>query len=384
MDFNLTEEQTLIVSAVRRFARERVAPAVAAYDREERFPVELVQELAELGWMGGVIPEEFGGAGLDYLTHAILVEELSRTCHIMGLAVSLASGLTGSSLLHFGTPAQKEKYLKPLAQGTTLGATGVTEPHSGTDVGAMETRCRRVDGGYVLNGAKTWISFLDVAGWILTFATLGTDESTGKERICAFVVDRDSEGLSLHPFKNKLGFRPLATGEVVLDDVFVPTENRIGEEGQGYMVAMTAVENGRLGVAARATGLAGACLDAATAYARERIVFDQPIGRFQMVQQMISDMVQGVETAQLLVRKLAWTKDQGLRARREASLTKMYASDVAMDAATKAAQIHGAYCASDEYPVGRYFRDAKIFQIVEGNNQLHKAMVAEYALDYRT
>jgi hypothetical protein len=228
-----------------------------------------------------------------------------------------------------------------------------------------------------------WISFLDVASYYLTFAHLGVDETTGRKRICAFLVDADLEGVSTHPLKNKYGFRPLATGELVLEDVRVPAGALLGEEGQGFEIAMNSVENGRLGVAARAVGLSQACCDVAVAYARDRRVFKQPIGKFQMVQEMISDMLCGTEAARLLTLKLAHLKDRGERARAAASVAKMTASDVALRSATDAFQIHGAYGVSDEYPVARYLRDAKVFQIVEGNNQLHKALVAESALALR-
>jgi hypothetical protein len=227
-----------------------------------------------------------------------------------------------------------------------------------------------------------WISFLDVASYFLTFAHDGVDER-GRKRVSAFIVERDAPGLQMRPVKNKYGFRPLSTGELVLDDVRVPLDALVGEEGRGMAVALNAVENGRLGVAARSVGLAQACVDAAVPYARSRVVFKQEIGRFQMVQEMLSDMICGVEAARLLTYRLAHRKDTGTSDRADASIAKMYASDVAMDAATKAFQIHGAYGVSDEYPLQRYLRDAKVFQIVEGNNQLHKALIAEHALGFR-
>lgn len=381
MDFGLTPEQKELRQLARDFAEREVAPHVADYDREERFPVELIKRAAELGFSGGVVPTEYGGAGLDHVTYAMLIEEISRVCHIVAVALTLPSGLVGNSILRYGTEEQKQRYLAPLARGDAFGAAGVTEARSGTDVSDMDTTCRRDGDSYVISGAKMWISFLDVAGWFLTFAHLGVDEQTGRKRICAFLVDRDLPGLSVKPLKNKFGFRPISTGELVLDDVRVPADALLGEEGQGFAIAMNAVENGRLGVAARAVGLAQACCDAAIAYARERRVFRQPIGKFQMVQEMISDMLCGTEGARLLTYRLAYLKDQGLRARDAASMAKLVASDVALDAAVKAFQIHGAYGVSDEYPVQRYLRDAKVFQIVEGNNELHKALIAEAALD---
>ena len=376
-------ERTALREGARDFAVHEIAPYVADYDREERFPVEIVRKTAELGWLGAVLPEQYGGAGLDWLSFAMLIEEISRTCHIVGLALSLPSGLAGAGILKHGTEEQKRKWVVPLIRGETFAGAGVTEPGGGTDVANMATTCYRDGDSYVINGAKAWISMLDVGDWFITFATL--DRAKGRDGICAFVVPRDTPGLTLRPYKNKLGFRPIATGDFVLDDVRVPVENRVGEEGEGYAVAMAAVETGRLSVAARAVGLAQGCLDASAEYARERIVMGQPIGRFQLVQSMIAEMVVGVESARAFLYRLALHKDTGVeRPRRDASLAKMHATDVAMSSATAAVQIHGAYGVSEEYPVGRYFRDAKVFQIIEGNNQLHRAMVAEYALGFRS
>jgi glutaryl-CoA dehydrogenase (non-decarboxylating) len=280
-------------------------------------------------------------------------------------------------VLTFGTEEQKQRYLAPLARGDAFGAAGVTEARSGTDVSDMDTVCRKDGSDYVINGAKMWISFLDVAEWFLTFAHLGVDERTGRKRICAFIVDRHLPGVGVRPLHNKFGFRPIKTGELVLEDVRVPASALVGEEGRGFGVAMNAVENGRLGVATRAVGLAQASVDAAVSYSQERVVFKQPIAGFQMVQKMLADAIVGTEAARLLVLRLADLKDRGERARSYASMAKMYASDVALQAAIAAFQIHGAYGVSDEYPVGRYLRDAKVFQIVEGNNELHRSLIAE-------
>ena len=367
----------------RDFATREIAPHVGDYDRDERFPLEIVRRAAELGFAGGIVPVEYGGAGLDYVTYTGLVEEISRSCHVVACALTFPSGLVGNSVLTYGTEEQKQRYLTPLARGETFAGAGVTEARSGTDVSDMDTIARRDGGDYVINGAKMWISFLDVASYYLTFAHLGVDESTGRKKICAFLVDADLKGVSTHPLKNKFGFRPLSTGELVLENVRVPADALLGEEGQGFEIAMNSVESGRLGVAARAVGLSQACCDVAVQYAKERQVFKQPIGKFQMVQEMISDMVCGTEGARLLTLRLAHLKDRGERARGAASIAKMTASDVALQSATDAFQIHGAYGVSDEYPVARYLRDAKVFQIVEGNNQLHKALVAQSVLGLR-
>jgi alkylation response protein AidB-like acyl-CoA dehydrogenase len=373
----LTPEQANLQRLARDFAAREIAPYVAEYDREERFPIEIVRKAADLGLAGGIVPDTYGGAGLDHVTYAILIEEISRVCHIIGVALTMASGLVGNSILTFGSEEQKQEYLAPLARGERLGAAGVTEARSGTDVSDMTTSCRRDGGDYVINGAKMWISFLDVAEWFLTFAHLGVDEKTGRKQICAFVVDADLPGVQVQAVENKFGFRPLKTGELVLEDVRVPASALVGEEGRGFAVAMNAVESGRLGVATRAVGLAQGAVDSMVGYAGERVVFKRRIAEFQMVQKLIADSTTGTTAARLLVRLLAERKDRGERAREAASMAKMYASDVALEAATNAFQVHGAYGVSDEYPVGRYLRDAKVFQIVEGNNDLHRALIAE-------
>ena len=383
MDFSLTPEQQDLIALARDFANREIAPHVAAYDRDERFPIEILTQAADLGLLGGVIPPNYGGAGLDHKTYALLIEQISRVCHIIGVAMSLPSGLVGSSIHTYGTETQKQQYLTPLAQGKTFGAAGVTEARSGTDVSDMDTTCTRDGTDYIINGAKMWISFLDVAQWFLTFAHLGTNPQTQRKEICAFIIDRNLPGVSVHPVTNKFGFRPIKTGELALDHVRVPQTALLGQEGQGFQIAMNAVENGRLGVAARATGLAQACVNTMTTYARERIVFGHPIAQFQMIQKLIADSITTTEASRLLTLKLADLKDHGQRARAQASMAKQYASDTAMNAATAAFQIHGAYGVSDEYPVGRYLRDAKIFQIVEGNNELHRALIAQDATGIR-
>ena len=383
MDLAWSPEQQELRALARDFAEREIAPHVAEYDKRERFPREIVEQAAALGFAGGIVPVEYGGAGLDHVTYAGLIEEISRACHIVACALTFPSGLVGNSILTYGTEAQKRRYLTPLAKGETFAGAGVTEARSGTDVSDMDTTARRDGTDWVINGAKMWISFLDVASYFLTFAHLGADEASGRKKICAFLVDAGLPGVSTHPLKNKYGFRPLSTGELVLEDVRVPADAILGEEGQGFEIAMNSVENGRLGVAARAVGLSQACCDVAIEYAKQRRVFKQPIGKFQMVQEMISDMVCGTEGARFLTLKLAHLKDKGERARGAASMAKMTASDVALRSATDAFQIHGAYGVSDEYPVARYLRDAKVFQIVEGNNQLHKALVAESVLGLR-
>lgn len=368
-----------LVHMVRRFADEVVRPRVSDYDREERLPPDVLHQMSELGFFGGTVPVEWGGAGLDHVTFAVLVEEISRVDHILGVLMSMPSALVGSGLLEFGSVEQKRQWLEPLAQGRMFGGAGVTEPQSGSDVAGMQTTYMRDGDGFVLRGAKTWISNLDIASFFVTFATC--DRSLRHSGVTAFVVPADTQGVSVHPFKNKLGFRPICTGELVLDEVRLGPEALLGAEGGGWAVAMTAVERGRLTVAARAVGLAQACLDASSSYASERVVFGQRIGSYQMIQKKLADMAVEIEAARLLVRRCAEALDRGERGRSEASMAKMYASDVAQRAATEAVQIHGAYGVSDEYPVGRYYRDAKVFQIVEGTNEIHRTLIARELLD---
>lgn len=369
--------------AARTFAQRELAPGAEERDSNEHVPLGILQQAAELGFMGGVIPEQYGGAGLDYVTYTQLLEEISKVDHSIACLMSFPSGLCGGGILRYGSEELKQNYLAPFCRGERLGAAAVTEPGSGTDVAGMRTTCKRTDGGYVLNGSKMWISNLEHAQWFVTFARLV--EGGDRRGICAFVVERDSPGLTTLPVKNKLGFRPLSSGEVAFDDVFVPGSHLIGEEGQGFAVAMASVENGRLGVAARACGVLAAVLEETTEYARTRVTFGHPIGSYQLVQSKIADMVVGYESARLLTLRLAELKDRGHeRLRRESSVAKMHASNALMNATVDAAQIFGAYCASPEYAIGRHMRDAKVFQIVEGSNDLHKLLIAEDQLGIRS
>jgi alkylation response protein AidB-like acyl-CoA dehydrogenase len=354
---------------------------VKDYDREEQLPRVLLDRMAELDFFGGTVPTAFGGMGLDNVTFSMLIEEISRVDHILGVLMSMPSALVGAGLVEFGTPAQKQQWLAPLARGELFGAAGVTEPQSGSDVAGMQTTYKRDRDEFVLNGCKTWISNLDIASFFVTFAT--ADPALRHKGVTAFVLPRNTPGLSVHPFKNKLGFRPICTGELVLDDVRVGPEAIIGEERQGWGVAMVAVERGRLAVASRAVGLAQSCLDSTIQYAKERVVFQRAIADFQMVQRMIADMATQISAARLLVRECAQALDEGKRGRIEASMAKMYASDVAQRVAADAVQIHGAYGVSEDYIVGRAYRDAKVFQIVEGANDIHRMLIAETLLGRR-
>ncbi|WP_134143484.1 acyl-CoA dehydrogenase family protein [Paraburkholderia sp. BL6665CI2N2] len=381
MDFSITDDQVAILDTTKRFATQRIRPKVREYDRDERFPLDLYAEMASLGLTGGVIPEEYGGAGMDHQTYALVIMQLAEVCQAMAGAASWASGVGGVSVLRFGTEEQKQKYLVPLARGEGPVAFALTETHTGSDVASMRTRAVRDGDHYVLNGNKVWISMIGSCRWILTFATL--DPALGRKGITAFLLEPDWPGIERNMFKNKVGFRPMETGELVLQDVRVPVANRLGAEGEGFRIAMSSVENGRLGVAARAVGMIKACLDMSIDYAQTRTTFGEPLGRRQLVQSKITDMKVAYETARLLVMQTAYKKDQGDRARLDASMAKMYASDALMRVAEDAMQIHGAYGCSDEYEIGRYWRDAKFMQTIEGANEIHRTLIAEYLLGYR-
>jgi hypothetical protein len=375
------DEHRALLEMVRDFSRRELDPRVAAYDRAEVLPRDLLDRIAELGLFGGVIPVEHGGSGLDHVTFTEILEEISQTCQTMGTLVSMPSGLVGVSIERFGSPAQIDRWLRPLAQGTIFGAAAVTEPRSGSDVAGMQTTFRRDGDDFILNGSKAWISNLDIASFFVTFAS--SDRSLGRRGVTAFIVPRDTDGLELNPYKDKLGFRPLCTGEVVLNDLRLPADALLGEPGGGFQIAMTAVEKGRLGVAARSVGVAQACLDDSVAFAKTREGARGPIANYQLVQGKISDMQVGTTTARLLLHHCAAALEDGMRARQLTSMAKLYASDVAARSAADAVQIHGAAGVSAEHRVGRMYRDAKVLQIVEGSNDLHRALIGEMELGLR-
>ncbi|WP_062308082.1 acyl-CoA dehydrogenase family protein [Alicyclobacillus sendaiensis] len=381
MDFSLSQEQLAVRDVVRKFVDEEILPHIREWDEKQHFEPSVLRRLAELGLMGVCIPEKYGGAGMDYNTLAIVCEELERGDIAFRTAVSVHTGLNSLTLLQWGTEAQKQKYLVPQARGEKIGAFGLTEPNAGSDVAAMRTTAVRDGDAYILNGSKIWISLADVADYFLVFAY--TDRSKKHHGITAFIVERGWEGFSTRSIKGKLGIRAGNTGELFFDHVRVPIENRLGEEGEGFKIAMSALDNGRFTVAAGACGCIAACLEASVKYCHERETFGQPIGRHQLVQQMIAKMAANLDIARLLVYRAGWLKNQGLPNTRETSLAKWVACDAAWEAASDAVQIHGAYGYSNEYPVERYLRNAKAPVIYEGTREIHTILQAEYALGYR-
>jgi glutaryl-CoA dehydrogenase (non-decarboxylating) len=384
VDFAETDEQHAIRDVVRRFAEKEIAPAYPEWDLEESFPKSLNSRLAELGLLGGAMPARYGGSDLDFVTLAIVMEELGYFCPMAATVCGQPSCSLGRGLLVYGSEEQRQRYLRPTLEGRLVGATAVTEPHSGTDVlRRMETTARRDGSAYVLNGSKAWVSNIENADWFLTFATV--DRSRGYKGVCAFVVERGFGGVTTQKYRNKVSSRTHVNGEFALSDVRVPAENLIGEEGAGYKVLAAGTEIGRLACAARAVGQLRACLDLSVRYARVRTTFGQPIGQYQLVQQKIAAMSVNLEAARLLTYRLAWLQDSGQqRLQKQAAAAKVFATDALMQAATDAMQIHGAYGCSGDVEIGRIWRDAKATQIYDGTNEILTVQIAEHELGYRT
>jgi alkylation response protein AidB-like acyl-CoA dehydrogenase len=380
MDFALTEEQQMIQDAARDFAQSVIAPVAAAHDESGDFPEETIRQAAELGFMGIEVPEEYGGAGLDAISYVLVMSEISAADASHGTIVSVNNSLFGFPLLKFGTDAQKQAFLTPVASGQVNGAYALTEPQSGSDAYAIRTKAElSADGShYVLNGKKSWITSGPVAKYVIVFAqTIQPDgESSG---ISAFVVDADSEGFIRGKHEPKLGIRASATCELEFEDVQCPVENRLGDEGQGFKIAMTVLDAGRVGVAAQSIGIAQAAYDAALEYSRDRKAFGQSIGAFQSIQNKLADMKTRIEASRLLTLQAAWAKDQsrktGARNTLKSSMAKLFASETAMYVTHQAVQIHGGMGYSKELPLERYFRDAKITEIYEGTSEIQRMVI---------
>jgi glutaryl-CoA dehydrogenase (non-decarboxylating) len=381
MNFDFTHEQELLRKTVRSFVDKEILPYIKEWDEKQHFETSILTRLADLGLMGVCIPEQYGGSGMDYNSLAIVCEELERGDTAFRTAVSVHTGLNSMTLLQWGNEQQKQKYLVPQSKGEKVGAFGLTEPNAGSDVAAMQTTARDAGDHYILNGSKTWISLCDVADHFLVFAY--TDKNKKHHGISAFIVERTWDGFSSKAIKGKLGIRAGNTGEIYFDNVKVPKENLLGQEGDGFKIAMSALDNGRFTVAAGACGTIMASLEASVKYCHERSTFGKEIGRHQLVQQMIARMEAGLVQSRLLVYRAGCLKNQGKRNTRETSLAKWQACDYAYEAANDAVQIHGAYGFSNEYPVERYLRNAKAPVIYEGTREIHTVMQGEYILGYR-
>ena len=381
MDFDLSPEQRAIQDLARGVADRYIRPRIATLDAEERFDREIMRAMGASGLLGVCIPERYGGGGMDYVSLALAALEIEKADTAYREIISVHLGLTSLAILQWGTRAQKERWLPPLAKGERFAGFGLTEPAAGSDVAGMITTARRDGDSYVLNGEKLWISLADVADAFLVFAK--TDPEGRHRGVSAFILERGMKGLKTGSIPGKLGVRAGNTGSLVFQDLRVPADHRLGEEGEGFRIAMTALDNGRLTVAGGATGLIEACIEASVAYAQQRKAFGRAIGEYQLVQQMIAKMVADRDASYLLTMRAAWLKNQGVRNTRETALAKWYASEAAWRAATDAVQIHGAYGFSHEFPVERYLRNSKGAVIYEGTTQVQELMQGEYALGLR-
>lgn len=374
MDFALTEEQELIRANMREFAAKHVEPIAAQIDEEQRHPAELFKKLAEGDWMGIPIPTQYGGAGADYLTHIVAVEELSRACASTGFTVSIHVGIVAMLINLFGTEEQKQKYLVPLAKGEHLGAFVLTEPGAGTDISAAVTTAEKDGDFYVLNGAKTFISNGPLADTYLVFCW--TDKAAGRKGMSAFIIPKGTAGLRPGEHFNKMGLRSSQTSEVVFKECRVPKENLLGQEGGGMPMAMTGFDHGRIGIAAQACGILQASLDESVRYAKERVQFGTPIARHQAIAWMIADMATDLNAARFLTYHAAWLKDRKQPFSKEAAMAKLFASEKAMHHAIKAVQIEGGYGYIKGAKVERLMRDAKITEIYEGTSEAQRMVIS--------
>ncbi|MDR0138974.1 acyl-CoA dehydrogenase [Metabacillus idriensis] len=374
MFFKLSDEHEMIRKMVRDFAKNEVEPTAAERDEEERFDRELFDKMAELGLTGIPWPEEYGGIGSDYLAYVIAVEELSRVCASIGVTLSAHTSLAGWPVYKFGTEEQKQKYLKPMAQGEKIGAYGLTEPGSGSDAGGMRTTAKLNGDHYILNGSKIFITNGGIADTYIVFAV--TDPESKHKGTSAFIVEKDFKGFSVGKKESKLGIRSSPTTEIIFEDCIVPKENLLGQEGEGFKIAMMTLDGGRNGIAAQAVGIAQGALDASVAYAKERQQFGKPIAMQQGIGFKLADMATTVEASRLLTYQAAWLESEGLPYGKESAMSKLFAGDTAMKVTTEAVQVFGGYGYTKDYPVERYMRDAKITQIYEGTQEIQRLVIS--------
>ncbi len=381
MNFELNEEHKMIQKMVYDFARKEIMPIIKEHDRNHTFPHKLLPKMAEQGFLGVCLPVRYGGAGMDYISLGIVSEGLEWADSSTRETIAVHLGLHALPVFQWGTEEQKERFLPPLATGKNIACFGLTEPGAGSDVAGIASRARKEGDHYILNGEKMWITLADVADRFLVFAK--TDPEKGARGITAFILERGWSGLTTGSIEGKMGVHASNTGWINMDEVPVPESHRLGEEGEGFKIAMTALDNARYGVAAGSVGIMKCCLEESVKYAHDRKTFGKPIAEYQLVQQMIAMMQQRIDIGELLVRKAGWLKNQGIRNTRETSAAKWYCTEAAFDCASDAIQVHGAYGYSDEYNVERHLRNSKSAVIYEGTSQIHQLMQAAYALGMR-
>ncbi len=378
MDFELNDNQKMIRNMVREFAEKEIEPVAAELDEKEIYPHEILKKMAGLGLLGILIPTEYGGAGLDTVSYAIVIEEISKKCASTGVVTSVHNSLVSDPIIKYGTEEQKKKYLPILAKGEQIGAFAGTEANAGTDLAAMETTAVLDGDHYVINGSKMFITSGSEAGIHIVFAV--TDKSAGYKGISAFIVEADTEGFQVGSIFEKMGIHASLTSELIFEDMRVPKENLLGEEGQGFKIALATLDGGRIGIAAQAVGIAQRALEESIEYSQQRQQFGRPISKFQAIQWKIADMATSVEASRLLLHKAAFAKDQGGRFSKEAAMAKLFASETAVKAALEGVQIHGGYGYIKEYTVERLFRDAKITEIYEGTSEAQRMVIANCLL----
>ena len=378
MDFELSEEQQQIKMSVREFAEAEIAPYVLEWDEEQHFPIELKPKLAELGLLGVLFPEEYGGAGMGYVEYASIIEELSRVDGSVGISVAAHNSLCSNHIYQYGNEQQKQKYLVPLARGEHLGAWGLTEPAAGSDASGTKSMAVRKDGGWIVNGSKNFITHAIHADTCVAFAV--TNREKRSKGISAFIFEKGMKGFSPSKKENKLGLRASETASVVFEDCYVVDENLLGEEGQGFVNAMQILDGGRISIAALAVGIAQGAYESALRYSQERQQFGKPIAEFQAIQFKLADMATQIDAARLLMYRAAWLKDQGKRTTKESSMAKLFASEMGVKVCEEAIQVHGGYGYTKDYPPEKYWRDSKLCTIGEGTSEIQRIIIAREIL----
>jgi len=375
MNFDLTNDQKMLQDQMRKFAQSELAPVAPEIDKSGDFPWPTLKKIAELGLLGVIVPEQYGGSGFDFVSLAIAIEEISRVCASTGVIVAVNNSLTAYPILQFGNEEQKKKYLPPLCSGAKLGAFAITEPNAGSDVVAIESTARLEGDHYVLNGTKRFITNGGEAGTFVVFAY--TNKELKHKGISAFIVGRDTPGFSLGKHEDLMGIRATANCELIFEDSKIPKENLLGKEGDGFKICMNTLDVSRIDIGAQAVGIAQGALDEAVKYSKERKAFGQPICNFEMIQAMFAEMATRIQAARLLVYYAGYCKDKGMpRFSKESAMAKYYASDIAVDVARKAVQIHGGYGYTKDYTIERLYRDAKILELYEGTSEVQKIVIA--------
>ena len=379
MSYQLNEEQKMIQAMVKDLAREAILPTAAERDKTKEFPADIIKQMGELGLMGMSVPPEYNGAGVDTISYSLALQEIGYACASTAIIMSVHNSVSCGPIYKFGSDFLKENYLKPLAAGTKLGCFAVTEPGAGSDPAGAKSTAKKDGNSYILNGTKAWITSGKNADVVV--ATAYTDKAKKHRGISTFVLEKGMPGFIVGPDEDKMGQRASDCTSLIFEDCRVPAENLLGEEGQGFVIAMTALDEGRIGVASLSVGLSQACLDAAVKYAQERVQFGGPISKFQGIRWMIADMAVQIEASRLLTFNAASMKDRGEKFTREASMAKLFASETANRSAYQAIQIHGGYGYSKEYPVERYYRDARVLTIYEGTSEVQRIVIANNTIE---